>query len=131
MLNEEERAAIQTIYSPLDPDTEDLVEPNRCFKCRRACYSVICSRGVISIIFMFVIFLVGVSLMGTAYAVKTLVPSNDDNGTNEENTYKRIRLAGTFFFSGGLFGVIGGLSNTLVLIMLFYKLPLLYGTGLV
>lgn len=129
MLNEGERAAIQAIYSPLDPDTEDLVEPSRCFKCRKTCYSIICSRGAISIIFMFVIFLVGVSLIGVGHVAKRLFPSNDDNGTDEKETYERIRLAGAFFFSSGLFGVIGGLSNVLVLIMLFYKLPLLYGTG--
>ena len=126
MLNEEERAAIQAIYSPLDPDTEDLVEPNRCFKCRRTCFSIICSRGTISIIIMSVIFLVGVSLITIGHVAERLLPSNE---TDDEKTYEMIRFAGTFIFSGGLFGVIGGLSNVLVLIMLFYKLPLLYGTG--
>ena len=44
---------------------------------------------------------------------------------------KKLRCAGSYLISAGLFGLLGGFANLTALLMLFYKLPLVYGTGLV
>ena len=50
------------------------------------------------------------------------------NGDTEK---KKLRCAGSYLISAGLFGLLGGCANLTALLMLFYKFPLVYGTGLV
>ena len=71
---------------------------------------------------MSLIFLVGAILFGVAHSTK-LFP-NQDAGAG-----KVTREVAAFLISAGIFGAIGGITNLLGLIMLFYEIPLLYGTG--
>ena len=87
-------------------------------KCRR----YICNKPSITIITMSLIFLVGAILFGVAHSTK-LFP-NQDAGAG-----KVTREVAAFLISAGIFGAIGGITNLLGLIMLFYEIPLLYGTG--
>lgn len=53
------------------------------------------------------------------------------NFDNKNNVGTKLKTAGSFLISAGVFGILGGVVNLLALLMLFYEIPFIYGTGLV
>ena len=118
LLNEEEKAVIHALDATLTPDGFSLEhEPSFCTKCLSA---VLCDKGVISLLVMVTILITGVIVLGVSF-VPSLNLSDDQP--------RVMRTVGVFIVSAGVFGVAGGGANYLALLMLFYEIPLLFGTG--
>lgn len=118
-MTEKERAALKVIRGD-GSDAEDDEESNTCLKLQHNIRNLLCNGGFISIIFMFILFLIGLILY-----VLSAPPILEGGQFNVEVVFE----IAPFIVYGGLFGALGGLSNFLVLILLFYKIPLLYGSG--
>ena len=69
---------------------------------------------------MVTILITGVIVLGVSF-VSSLNLSDDQP--------RVMRTVGVFIVSAGVFGVAGGGANYLALLMLFYEIPLLFGTG--
>ena len=82
--------------------------------------AVLCDKTTITILCMLAMLAAGLVLFGISY-----VPSLDMPPGAQDD----LRIVGMFFVSAGLFGVAGGGSSLLALLMLFYEIPLLFGTG--
>lgn len=115
-MNEGERAALKAIRATVDGE---IAEKSTCIKCLKRSKGVFCNGGSISIIFMLTVLIIGATLFGLSFSHKVF----------QIETKKTVRLVSSFVLYGGVFGSLGGLSNLLILIMLFYKVPLLYGSG--
>lgn len=118
-MNEEERAAIQAIDASLTSQDDSDPLSYRVYTC---CSTFFCNRAFAALLFMAIVLVVGVGLFGI-----TQIDYIKTHNANE--TERRIRIAGAFLISAGLFGLLGGITNILALLMLFYEIPLLFGTG--
>ena len=101
----------------LTPGTNFENEPSKFAKC---CKAFFCDKGVISILLMFTVLVAGIVIIGVSYA--SSLQLNDDQ-------QMIMRTVSVFLISAGVFGVAGGGANYLALLMLFYEVPLLLGTG--
>ena len=118
LLNEEEKAVIHALDATLTPGGFSLEhEPSFCTKCLSA---VLCDKGVISLLVMMTILITGVIVLGVSF-ISSLNLSDDQQHV--------MRTVGVFVVSAGVFGVAGGGANYLALLMLFYEIPFLFGTG--
>lgn len=69
---------------------------------------------------MLTVIIGAIIILGVSYATQF-------NLSNEAQMI--MRNVALFFLSAGIFGVAGAGTNLLALLMLFYKIPLLIGTG--
>ena len=76
---------------------------------------------------MFIVFAMGITLFGVTHSTNLFPEQINDTASDEKK--KIIRVVSSFVIYGGLFGALGGLSNCLVLVLMFFRIPLLYGTG--
>ena len=121
MLNEEERAALRTIREEDDDYSESVPSctlGSIITKLTRLC----CNGAALSLLLMIVIVIIGITLFGVSHS--SLIKNS-----NNTNTPVVLRHVSSFILYGGLFGLLSGLSNLFVIILLFYKIPLLYGSG--
>ena len=74
-------------------------------------------KGVISILLMLAVMLTGIVCLVLSRHVYNLSPSH---GFDQASRY---------ILSMGIFGFLSGLANALAVVMLFYRIPLLFGSG--
>ena len=87
-----------------------------------------CNGAAFSLLIMMIIFIIGLTLFSVAHSPLFFDLSLHTNIT-KTSTPVILRHVSSFIMYGGLFGLLSGLSNLFVLILLFFKVPLLYGSG--
>ena len=108
---------IYALDATLTPGTNFENEPSQFSKC---CKAFFCDKGVISILSMATLLVAGIVILGVSYAGSLQLTDGQQ---------MIMRTVSVFLISAGVFGVAGGGANYLALLMLFYEIPLLVGTG--
>ena len=89
-------------------------QEKKCRACLNCCETVISDKAIVSLVITFFIVVVGVALLALARGLDL------PNGV--------IKLSG-YIISAGVFGLASGGTNWIAILMLFYKLPPLIGSG--
>ena len=116
LLNEEERAVLYELDQTFlqDVDEEKQQPAGRCRGVLHTCEMIFSDKGVISLIASFFIMVIGVALLVLARQLR--LPSWVDEVSR-------------YVISAGIFGLASGGTNWIAIVMLFYKIPLLVGSG--
>lgn len=118
LLSDEERAVLHELDQSFLIGEEDIHKPSesstRCTSCLEGCSHVFFDKGAISLVAMFVILAIGIALLVLARTLEL------PDWTEELSLY---------VISAGLFGLAGGGTNGITVIMLLFKIPLLCGSG--
>ena len=85
--------------------------------CWERCGPYLLDKGVISILLMFAVMLTGIVCLVLSRHVYDLSPSH---GFDQASRY---------ILSMGIFGFLSGLANALAVVLLFYRIPLVFGSG--
>jgi len=116
LLNEEERAVLYELDQAFlqDGDEEKQKPSGRCQRVLHTCEMIFSDKGVISLIASFFIMVIGVALLVLGRQLH-LPPW--------------VIEVSRYVISAGIFGLASGGTNWIAIVMLFYKIPLLVGSG--
>lgn len=116
LLNPEERAVLYELDRDLLKDSEDhdARMNTRFMSCLRSTKSLCCDKGNISLILTLVLAVLGASLLALSRGLDLPL---------------WVHSVSNYVLSAGVFGLAGGGTNWLAIVMLFYRIPLLYGSG--
>ena len=115
-MNPEERAVLYELDRDLLKDSEDhdARMNTRFMSCLRSTKSLCCDKGNISLILTLVLAVLGASLLALSRGLDLPL---------------WVHSVSNYVLSAGVFGLAGGGTNWLAIVMLFYRIPLLYGSG--
>ena len=115
-MSDEERAVLHELDQTFLKDDEEEGEggASRCRAFLHSCEMVATDKGVVSLVVTFFIIVVGVALLVVVDAFH--LPS-------------WVEELSRYIISAGVFGLASGGTNWIAIIMLFYRIPLLIGSG--
>lgn len=114
-MNEEERAVLQELEKSFLYDEDESKKESSCSseRCQKVC-DFLTNKGVVSLYLTLILLLVGVGLL---IVVRVF------------DLPEQVDQLATFLISAGIFGLASGGTNAIAVIMLLYKIPLLFGSG--
>lgn len=115
LLNEEERAVLDELDNSFlyDEDTSRRKITPCSDRCRKIC-EILTHKGVVSLFLTLLLLLVGVGLLIIVKALQ--LP-------------EQVEQLAIFLLSAGIFGLAGGGTNAIAVVMLLYRIPCLFGSG--
>ena len=118
LLNEEERAVLYELDQSFLTDEDDIIKPSKssthCASCLQCCSHVFLDKGAVSIMVTFFIMVTGIVLLVLS---------------RELDLPEWVEELSMYVISAGVFGLAGGGTNGIAVIMLLFKIPLLCGSG--
>ena len=93
---------------------EDEDQQKKLSTCQASCMMTISDKGVLSLMVTFIILVIGIVLLVLARGLQLPLWVDELSG---------------YIISAGVFGLASGGTNWIAIVMLFYKIPLLVGSG--